>query len=359
VHFLVLEQNGGRTVQAGDVPAGLTLDSVQGGRFVEGGYVLWRRVHLLEREDDRLAPHPSRTDGGSTDPLLGDGGQIMAIGVEGSPDRPGIAKETLGIAFTLLALLLFVAASSVAWIVAVRGRLLGAQLETERVRRAHLEEMALAAAGLAHETKNPLGIIRGIAQQIAGDPKEQEWSRDLLEQVVDEVGKATARLGSFMTFARKPDISMTPMDARAIIDGVARVLRQDFATADVKLEVRCAPRTILGDEEMLQQILVNLLLNSLRASHPGTTVTVALEQRGRTARMTVEDQGSGIVPDLLTDVFKPYVTGHPEGHGLGLAIVKRFVVELGWTSDIDSRPERGTTVTISGMRPGEIRDSEA
>jgi signal transduction histidine kinase len=100
---------------------------------------------------------------------------------------------------------------------------------------------------------------------------------------------------------------------------------------------------------MMEQVLMNLLLNSLQASERGTLVSLRLESRGATADLVVEDQGRGIPPSLLRDVFKPYVTSRAEGHGLGLAIVKRIVDQHGWTIAVRSVEGRGTRVTIAGI----------
>jgi signal transduction histidine kinase len=173
----------------------------------------------------------------------------------------------------------------------------------------------------------------------------------MLGHFIDEVDRATARLGSFMTFAQQREVRVTALDAQTVVTKVAEVLKPDFDSAGVSLGVDCPPVKVLADAEMLSQVLVNLLLNSLRASSAGTTVTVRVASQGKSADLTVQDQGSGIEPELLPHIFKPYVSGRSEGHGLGLAVVKRFVEEQGWSIEIASQLQRGTTVTISGIRP--------
>jgi len=231
----------------------------------------------------------------------------------------------------------------------VRNRVLAEQLKTERAHSAHLEELGLAAAGLAHETKNPLGIISGIAQQIVGDPKIPEQSRVLIGAIIDEVDKSASRLGHFMTFARQRKTNTVQVEIQQLCTGIAEVLQSEFDAAKVTMEVSGPPMTVLADEDMLRQILVNLLLNSLQASSEGGRVEVNLVRRGERAALEVADQGCGISPELLPNIFKPYVAGKPEGHGLGLAIVKRFVEDHGWTIDVDSQPDRGTVIRISGI----------
>jgi len=209
--------------------------------------------------------------------------------------------------------------------------------------------MELSAAGLAHETKNPLGIISGIAWQVAHDPAISEESRMKLEQIIDEVDKAAARLGHFLTFVRQRTVNATALEAPKVIAKVIGVLQAEFDAAGVELVSDCPLLRVLADEDMLQRILVNLLLNSLHASSESGKVMVRMRRRGRQAELVVDDKGCGISPELLPKIYKPYVTGNPQGHGLGLAIVKRYVDEHGWTIKIESEVNHGATITISGI----------
>lgn len=237
------------------------------------------------------------------------------------------------------------------WIASIRRRILSDQLAAERTRISHLEELGLAAAGLAHETKNPLGIIMGMAQQIADRPDIPEDSRVMLEHIMDEVDKATSRLGNFMSFARPYRPQPVATDVTALCTEITDILTPDFDAQGVRLRTDAAAVKILADGTMLRQILVNLLLNSLHASEPGTTVDILLVPRKRTYMLQVRDQGCGISPELLPEIFKPYTTGSATGHGLGLPIVRRLVEAHGWRIQAASTPGTGTTMTIYGLKP--------
>lgn len=349
--FLVLAQNGRRILLAGEIPAGLALPSEETEDFAKGFYLFSRKV-------------PADGTGGWTDDSAPPASEHAAPGIN-SADRlmilggyirdHGQPKALSHMLVPLATAILLLTASVAAWIMVIRSRLLAEQLKTERTRSAHLEDLGLAAAGLAHETKNPLGIISGIAQRIARDPEIPERSRAMLEAIIDEVDKSASRLGHFMTFARQREIKPAPLDARALAARIAEILQPEFDAAGVRLEVNCPPMLIVADEDMLRQAIVNLLLNSLQASPAGGRVEIRTERHGARADLMVKDQGCGISPELLPDIFKPYVAGSPDGHGLGLAIVKRFVEDHGWTIRAESRPGRGTTVTISGIAlfPGE------
>jgi len=346
--FLVLEQNGRRILQAGHVPADLTLPSAETESFAQGFYLFSRKVALHEDHGLRTAWTPQADAGKSSGLGIRTGEQMLILG--GDIQDLGYPQALTHIIGPLAAVILFLSVSVAAWIMVIRSRLLAEQLRTERARSAHLEDLGLAAAGLAHETKNPLGIISGIAQQIARTPELPEQIKGMIETIIDEVDKSASRLGCFMTFAKQREIEMVRLDVQGLAVRIAEILGPEFAAAGVRLEVNCEPMTIVADEDMLRQVLVNLLLNSLQASPEGGRVEVRMERHGLRAALVVADQGCGVSPELLADIFKPYVAGNPNGHGLGLAIVKRFVEDHGWTITADSQLNRGTVITISGIR---------
>jgi len=130
---------------------------------------------------------------------------------------------------------------------------------------------------------------------------------------------------------------------------VAGIMAPEFDAAGVRLDLSVPSLSIQADEQMFRQILVNLVMNSLTASSPGESVMIRMTRYGHHAVMEVQDQGCGIPENLLPRIFKPYVTGTPEGHGLGLAIVKRFAEDLGWRVSAESGPGRGTVIRISDI----------
>jgi two-component system, NtrC family, sensor histidine kinase HydH len=353
--FFVLEQNGRRILQTGNLPAALSTSPEKEGRPDENLFIFRRKVQLLRGEGRETVPKaPAAAD--EARPIgLERGEQLMIFGGDIHED-PFYSEAVKGILVLHAGAILLLTASFAAWVMAIRSRLLAEQLRAERARSAHLEDLGLAAAGLAHETKNPLGIISGIAQQVARNPEVPEQSRSMIETIIDEVDKSASRLGRFMTFARRQEINKVPLDIRKLVSRIAEILQPEFDAAGVTLEVDCPPMTVLADEDMLRQILVNLLLNSLQASSPGNRVMVRMERHGGLANLVVEDQGRGIPPELLPNIFKPYVAGNPEGHGLGLAIVKRFVEEHRWTITAESQCRRGTAITVRGIVPAPARE---
>ena len=256
-----------------------------------------------------------------------------------------------------------------------RGTMVERLLE-ERRQRERWQELSVAASGLAHETKNPLGIIRGLAQRLRAAPELSGPDRERTEHIVDEADRAASRLDDFLSYARIREPRPEPVDLREVVERVLSALETDVEAAGVEVAVEvtavsppagdpaaepgdAGSAVVRADREMLIEIVLNLLLNGLDASLPGTTITVGCEALGGEAlggearngrgRLWVEDQGHGIEAGRLEEVRKPYVSFKPDGHGLGLAIVSRFVERSGWTLAIRSEPGRGTRVEIDGL----------
>jgi len=346
--LFLLEQDDQRIVQIGKVPTRLPPSFEENAFFSDGTFFFSRKVRLFQSAARKtfqgLSPGCESAGLG-----LRGGDYLLVLARDSSQDHLPPKKLIDHIIVPFVVALLILSANAAAWMMVIRNRSLFDQLEIERTRSAHLEDLGLAAAGLAHETKNPLGIISGIAQQVARDTQVPKASRIMLETIIDEIDKSVSRLGLFMTFARQRKISAVPVDARQVIKGIAKVLQPEFEAAKVFLKTECPPLTIMADEQMFRQIMVNLILNSLTASLPGSAITIRLQHRGFHASVVVEDQGCGIKKDLLLRIFKPYVTGNPAGHGLGLSIVKRFAEDHGWAITAESQPDRGTMMTISGI----------
>jgi signal transduction histidine kinase len=217
-------------------------------------------------------------------------------------------------------------------------------------KRGQAEELSLAAAGLAHETKNPLGIIRGLAQQIAENPNHSDQARQKARDIMEEADVTTSRLGDFLSFARLRQPELTQIDAAAHIASVCNLIREDFQGKNVQLALHVDDLRIMADSEMLSQIVLNLLLNSQKATEAGGKVTVSLRQAARrSAMLVVADTGRGIAPEALPNLFKPYGSKRAGGYGIGMAIVKKLVDESGWDIAVHSELGRGTEVRITGI----------
>lgn len=215
----------------------------------------------------------------------------------------------------------------------------------------HLKEMNLAAAGLAHETRNPLNIIRGLAQMITkqedASPEVRKKSRDIL----NETDRVTAQLNEFINYSRPRELRQTAVVLGAVMAEVVHALSYDLEEKYISLQVLAEPFAIEADEQMLRQTLFNLVLNAVQAVDTKGEIEVRAGKRsGTEAFLEVADHGPGVAPENRAEIFKPYFTTHQKGTGLGLAVVQQIVSAHGWEIECLPNEPTGAVFRITHLK---------
>ncbi len=195
----------------------------------------------------------------------------------------------------------------------------------------HLKELNLAAAGLAHETRNPLNIIRGLAQLISklqgASPETQAKSRE----IINETDRVTAQLNEFINYSRPREVRRAPTDLSAMAGEVVRTLNFDIEEKSIQLQLQIEPLIIEADEQLLRQALFNLVLNAIQAVPARGVILIRASRRNNEeAFIEISDNGPGVPAENRAEIFKPYFTTNAEGTGLGLAVVQQIVLAHGW-----------------------------
>jgi signal transduction histidine kinase len=214
----------------------------------------------------------------------------------------------------------------------------------------HLKEMNLAAAGLAHETRNPLNIIRGLAQMISKQANTPEEIRNQSRAIVDETDKVTAQLNEFINYSRPREVRRTPLPLSAAIHEVVRTLNHDIDEKQVQVEIRGDALVIEADEQLLRQALFNLLMNAIQALDAGGRIQVVTGRMDHEGFLEVRDNGPGVPPEHRKEVFKPYFTTHQTGTGLGLAVVQQIMLAHGWEIECLPNEPRGAIFRMTHLK---------
>lgn len=261
-----------------------------------------------------------------------------------------IRRDRVRFAVSSVVLLAAVTLGALAFLLRVKRLGLEADLARAQERAAHQEQIARLGAGLTHETKNPLGIVRGLAQSITDTPQTSPEVKKLARDIVDEVDRTVGQINSFLALARPKEPVLAPVDLDAFFERLLTLSQADANAASNTIAYAPTGIRILADEELLRRALLNLLLNALRASRPGATVTVETEQRHGTLAVIVSDTGCGIPREDLPHVTEPYFTRFEGGCGLGLTIVEQIAKAHGWTLGFESAPGAGTRVFLDGIR---------
>ena len=214
----------------------------------------------------------------------------------------------------------------------------------------YLREMNIAAAGLAHETRNPLNLIRGIAQMISKHEEASAEIRMRSSEITDEVDRVTGRLNQFIEYSRPPETRPAPTDLKAVISEVARALETDREDRAIQFSVTGPDLTVRADESLLRQVIFNLLLNSIQAVDHGGSIEVLLEKDGpHEASFLVRDDGPGVPENAKEEIFRPYYSTSEQGTGLGLAVVRQIVLAHQWEIAYILSDGRGATFRVSGL----------
>jgi signal transduction histidine kinase len=205
------------------------------------------------------------------------------------------------------------------------------------------------AARVAHEVKNPLAAIKGLSAHMARqatDPKAAER----LAIVASEADRLKEIVDGFLSFSRGLDaMKVAPMRPYELAHELSVLLEVRAAEAGVALEVTGNQQLELNaDRRKLRQVLLNLVLNALQASPRGKTVwiDVAGPSCGMGATVRVIDQGAGMSPEIVERIKRPYYTTREGGTGLGVVVARALVEQHGGVLSYDSKPGKGTTVTI-------------
>lgn len=215
----------------------------------------------------------------------------------------------------------------------------------------HLKEMNLAAAGLAHETRNPLNIIRGLAQMISKQQDASTEVRRKTREIIDETDRVTAQLNEFINYSRPREVRRTSVPLKTVVNEVARALTYDLEEKCVRLRFPEELPVIEADEQLLRQTLFNLLLNAVQAVERGGDIEVAAwKQNSNGAVLEIRDNGPGVDPAQRTEIFKPYFTTHQKGTGLGLAVVQQIVLAHGWEIECLPNEPRGAIFRIAHLK---------
>jgi nitrogen fixation/metabolism regulation signal transduction histidine kinase len=214
------------------------------------------------------------------------------------------------------------------------------------------------ARRLAHEIKNPLTPIQLSAERLrrrylqSMEADDAEVLDRATRTIVNQVDAMKEMVNAFSEYARVPQINLKLMDLNQLVREVLDLYSSSALNATIREDLTAAAIPIEGDNVRLRQLLHNLLKNALEAVReiPDACVTVATRLVMAAGQQQVElcvyDNGPGIAPGVLQNIFEPYVSTKAKGSGLGMAIVKKIVEEHGGTIIADNNEAGGAQIRI-------------
>ena len=262
----------------------------------------------------------------------------------------------------------------------VAGVILSIEDVTEKARLGeqlrHAERMRTVgefAAGIAHEINNPIGIISACSEYLARKAEEQAFDSEKfasrLRIIQEEATRCSAIIKKLLVFARQSGFKRTSVDLTSLISDAMMLVspRANKDQIEVVLSLEDIP-SVIGDEQQLKQVFLNIVLNALEASSPGGCITISTRFVERSAgdpvaikqfissgsadisgyvEVSVSDEGPGIRPEDMDRIFNPFFTTKPDGVGLGLAISYSIIESHGGQILATNNPSgKGCTFTV-------------
>ncbi|MGE4297440.1 MAG: sensor histidine kinase [Desulfovibrionaceae bacterium] len=221
-------------------------------------------------------------------------------------------------------------------------------LQQELHQAEKLGSMGRTVSGIAHEIRNPLGIIRSSAELLLQRAqKDNDPGYRVLKAIHDESKRLSKTVNDFLDYARPKEPKLERMDAAMVLDQALGFLESECGKCQVAVERRYAPGLfILGDTDFLYRAVYNVVTNALQAMPQGGTLTITSDIADKEIVLTVDDSGSGIDPALREKLVDPFFTTKDHGTGLGLAIVSNIVKSHKGVLELDNNPEGGARVRL-------------
>lgn len=222
------------------------------------------------------------------------------------------------------------------------------QAQAELVRKEKLAVLGQIVGGVGHELRNPLGVMSNAVyflQTVLSDA--DDGIKEYLDILKSEIADSERIVSDLLDSVRAKPPHTEALTARQLVDLILRKYHVPSCVT-LKIDIPEALPLLQVDAMQMQQVLRNLVSNSVEAMPQGGTLEIfALENRHHgSITLSVRDSGSGIAPELLPKLFQPLFTTKPRGIGLGLVVVKNLTEANGGTVQVKSEPGQGTTFAL-------------
>ena len=235
------------------------------------------------------------------------------------------------------------------------------QLQEATARKEKLLALGHLAAGVAHEVRNPLSSIKGLARYFAERTPADGEAHQLALVMAREADRLNRVVSELLELVRPAHLKYQSVDLNEVITHSLQLVSQDAASRAISLKFIAQPALcrIQADPDRLKQVLLNLYLNAIHAIGRDGVITVAVRECGDgRVKVSVADSGKGMTAEQLQAIFTPYFTTKADGTGLGLAVVQNIVEQHGGTVDAESTPGKGALFTLYLPVNGQQKDEQ-
>ncbi|HUA15326.1 MAG TPA: ATP-binding protein [Verrucomicrobiae bacterium] len=219
---------------------------------------------------------------------------------------------------------------------------------TQMSRAEHLATLGELATGLAHEIRNPLAGIAGVIEIIGRDLPATSPARSVVKDVRQEISRINHIVGDLLQTARPHPPRVRKSDLNTTVEHAVMLGRQQALTksAEIRLEKDPTLPEVEHDSDQIHQVLLNLLLNAVQAIDMNGEISVTIRSGDKSAIIEIIDNGRGIAPEHLPNIFRPFFTTKGDGTGLGLSLARRIVEDHHGRIEVRSALGQGTTFSV-------------
>lgn len=223
--------------------------------------------------------------------------------------------------------------------------------QAQLVQSEKLASVGQLTAGIVHDVKNPLAVIKGIAEELAEESGGDEFTVNGLETIRDSASKANTIVTDLLKFARQSTPETQTRDMRSTLESVFRLTEYLIRKGNVTLVPDLPLTAVMAmyDAQQIEQVLINLVTNAVQAMPEGGTLDVSLKETEDNLVITMRDSGEGIPEENIGRIFDPFFTTKPEGEGtgLGLSVSYGIISRHRGLIEVESEVGIGTTFIIS------------
>jgi signal transduction histidine kinase len=216
--------------------------------------------------------------------------------------------------------------------------------ERQLARSQRLASLGTLTAGVTHEIRNPLTVIRSETDRLANRERDLQSLRQHRELVLKHVDRIAGIIQRMLSMAKEKPKEETEVDLNVIINSALQLVT--ISRISLKKELKKVP-PIKGDPVGVEEIFVNLIQNAIEAMREGGTLTLRTYAEDGRVIAEVSDTGKGIPAEIREKIFDPFFSTRHEGVGLGLSIAYRIIREHGGDIQVRSEEGKGTTFKIS------------
>jgi len=222
------------------------------------------------------------------------------------------------------------------------------KLKEKLSRAEHLSTLGEMVAGISHEIRNPLGIIKSSSELLKKKMAGYDPSNTIPDIIIEESVRLNNIITDFLNFAKPRIPNMMACNVEDVLEKNINFLASHIEQEGYMVEKHYDHNIpeITADSDMLYQAFLNILINAMQAMPEGGKIRVAIQSTDNTVKIFFEDEGEGIPQDLMGKIWDPFFTTKAKGTGLGLGIVKNIIESHSGNVQIRTRPGAGAQVKV-------------